>query len=188
MAFCMDESETENRSPENSPVEPSRAFGPAASGFQPLDPNVVHLWRVNQFITTAIWLFLALAGGSFLALAYPYLTPWLIAAWLVFACFRFWFWIWYPPRAFQTWGYHLDDKVLEIKSGVYFRTIQLLPLNRLQHVDLHSGPFERYFGLASLVLHTAGTHESTLVIPGLASQEAAKLRDHLVAIGGDDAV
>ena len=49
-------------------------------------------------------------------------------------------------------------------------------------------PLERAHGLASLILHTAGTHEATLVIPGLDADEAARLRDRLVAAGGDDAV
>jgi hypothetical protein len=55
-------------------------------------------------------------------------------------------------------------------------------------VDLHSGPIQRSLGLASLILHTAGTHHATIMIPGLDTVEAARLRDQLVAVGGDDAV
>ena len=76
----------------------------------------------------------------------------------------------------------------ETRHGIWWRQLQLLPLARLQHVDLHSGPIERSMGLASLLLHTAGTHEATVMIPGLDANEAVRLRDHLVAIGGDDGV
>jgi membrane protein YdbS with pleckstrin-like domain len=89
---------------------------------------------------------------------------------------------------YRAWGYRLDGKVLETRHGVLFRTMQLLPLARLQHVDLHNGPIERSLGLASLMLHTAGTHEATIVIPGLDTNEAVRLRDHLVVVGGDDGV
>jgi membrane protein YdbS with pleckstrin-like domain len=47
---------------------------------------------------------------------------------------------------------------------------------------------ERAHGLASLTMHTAGTHDAALVIPGLDADEAVRLRDRLVAVGGDDAV
>jgi membrane protein YdbS with pleckstrin-like domain len=69
-----------------------------------------------------------------------------------------------------------------------FHVAHLLPLSRLQHVDLHRGPLERAFGLASLILHTAGTHEARITIPGLDADEAVRLRDRLVEVGGDDAV
>jgi membrane protein YdbS with pleckstrin-like domain len=98
-----------------------------------------------------------------------------------------WLW-WYPRRAFQAWSYRLDGRVLELRSGVWFRLVRLLPLTRLQHVDLQRGPLERSFGLASLVLYTAGTQEASIAIPGLADAEAVRLRDTLVATGGDDGV
>jgi uncharacterized protein len=185
--FCMEESESTDYR-ENPPAETTSSFSPPDTEFQALDPNVIHLWRVNQFISSCILLFMASMGGLMLGFAYPFLARELVGAWIVFACFRLFLWVWYPPRAYRAYGYRLDEKVLEIKSGVYFRVLRLLPLNRLQHVDLHSGPFERYFGLASLLLHTAGTVESTLVIPGLTAGDAVKLRDHLVAVGGDDGV
>jgi len=78
--------------------------------------------------------------------------------------------------------------VLETRSGRVFQRARLLPLSRLQHVDIESGPLERMFGLAALVLHTAGTHSANIRIPGLEAVEAARLRDHLIEIGGDDAV
>jgi uncharacterized protein len=96
--------------------------------------------------------------------------------------------LWYPPRAYQAWGYRVEERVLEIRSGVWFRVVRLLPLSRLQHVDLHRGPLERAHGLASLTLHTAGSREASLGIPGLADADAERLRDQLAAVGGDDAV
>ncbi|MCX8155701.1 MAG: PH domain-containing protein [Verrucomicrobiae bacterium] len=101
---------------------------------------------------------------------------------------RLFLFFWYPPRAYANWGYRLDGTVLEIHFGIWWKTIQLLPLSRLQHVDLHSGPLERSLGLATLSLHTAGTHDAVLVIPGLDAGQAARLRDELVAKGGDDGV
>jgi uncharacterized protein len=155
--------------------------------FQSLDPRVVKLWRLRQAI------FAAVASG---ALLFPLTIHgfvaghWLgsVLGWLLIVGLLGWRVWWYPPRAYHGWGYRLDEKVLEIKEGIWFRTLTLLPLSRLQHVDLNAGPVERGLGLASLVFHTAGTHNAVIVLPGIEANRAKELRDHLIAIGGDDAV
>lgn len=181
------ENETSNLPPE--PLsQPSLVPPPPSGEFQKLDPRVIKLWRVHSLIGSAIVLgalAAAVVGFSLGITGAIYLA---IPIWLVLASVRVWSYFWFPKREYQHWGYRLNDKVLETSSGIWFRVIRLLPLTRLQHVDLQRGPIERYFGLASLVLHTAGTSEASITIPGLAEAEAERLRDHLVAIGGDDAV
>jgi hypothetical protein len=41
---------------------------------------------------------------------------------------------------------------------------------------LTRGPFDKLFGTASLVVHTAGTHNSIVVLPGLSPGRAAEIR------------
>ncbi|MDX2033173.1 MAG: PH domain-containing protein [Blastocatellia bacterium] len=114
--------------------------------------------------------------------------PWVAALMLATAAIGGAIAVWWPTRMYRAWGYRIDDRVLEIRSGVLWERVRLAPLSRLQHVDLHRGPFERKFGLASLVIHTAGSHSASIAIPGIEAAEAVRLRDHLVEIGGDDAV
>jgi len=153
-----------------------------------LDPRVVQLWRITGMIGVGVLLLVSL--GPLLGLG----AAWLggvtrgLLLWLpLTAMGGGWTW-WFPKRRHQAWGYRMNARVLETRSGVWFRVLKLLPLSRLQHVDLHRGPLERAYGLASLILHTAGTHEATHVIPGLDADEAVRLRDQLVAAGGDDGV
>jgi hypothetical protein len=175
-------------------IEPSSTPPPPLPGhsgsteFLPLDPRVITLWRLGRAVSAAITLTVLAVAGGVGSIKMPVLFPYIVGAWMLLAVHRVFMFFWYPPRAYRAWGYRLDGKVLETRSGVLFRVIQLLPLSRLQHVDLHRGPIERWLGLASLALHTAGTIQSTIVIPGLDAAEAARLRDQLVAIGGDDAV
>lgn len=176
----MDET---NLMPESAPV--GAEISPE---FIPLDPRVINLWRLTRLIGFGIVLLISLLGSLIAGLAAFDSVVGTLSGWGVLAVFFGWLTWWYPPRAYRAWSYRVDDRVLETRSGIWFRVIKLLPLSRLQHVDLHRGPLERANGLASLVLHTAGTHEATLVIPGLAAEDAARLRDRLVAAGGDDAV
>ena len=48
---------------------------------------------------------------------------------------------------------------------------------RVQHIDVTRGPLERYFGLATLVLHTAGTHNASIRISGLGEDDALAMRE-----------
>lgn len=167
---------------------PSGGASPPPAEFQPLDPRVVKLWRIHHLINSAILLGLLLIPAGITAVNVEGSFLWMLGFWLLLAAFRLILLFWWPPKNYRAWGYRLDGRVLETRHGVWIRTVQLLPLNRLQHVDLESGPFARMLGLASLLLHTAGTHQATIAIPGLDAGEAARLRDHLVTLGGDDGV
>jgi membrane protein YdbS with pleckstrin-like domain len=156
--------------------------------YQSLDPRVVKLWKIHSLIASGVLLVLGGIGVLILGFSQVIRWEWLISALGALAALRLYFFFWHQQRVYRNWGYRLDGRVLETRHGIWWRQVQLLPLPRLQHVDLHSGPIERSMGLASLMLHTAGTHEATIVIPGLDANEAVRLRDHLVAIGGDDGV
>jgi membrane protein YdbS with pleckstrin-like domain len=159
-----------------------------ATDFRRLDSRVVNLWRVSWLIGFGVLLLSLLIPVVSVGVAEPRALAWLASAWLATAAAAVWFGLWYPPRLYRSWGYRIDAKVLETRSGRLFQRARLLPLSRLQHVDIERGPLERMFGLAALVLHTAGTHSANVRIPGLEAAEAMRLRDRLIEIGGDDAV
>jgi len=52
---------------------------------------------------------------------------------------------------------------------------------RVQHIDVKRGPMDKLFGTASLVVHTAGTHNSIVTLPGLSPTRAADIRDDIRA-------
>lgn len=156
--------------------------------FQPLDPRAVKLWRTTYLIGFGLLILATLAVVISVGWAEPSVRIWLAVGWLALTAICLWFSFWFPPRYYHSWRWRIDAKVLELRHGRLVEQTRLIPLARLQHVDLQRGPLERLFGLASLVIHTAGTHAASTTIPGLEADLAARLRDHLVEIGGDDAV
>jgi len=179
--------------PAPAPV-PARHAAPALpplgseTGYQPLDPRALRLWQFTDLIAYAVLMGFLVLGGLAMMWALPRLTALAVTIWVAFGLLAVWTIVFYHPRNYGAWGYHLDRRVLLIRKGVWFRSIKLLPLPRLQHVDVKRGPLQRRFGLATLVLHTAGTHAAAIEIPGLDADEAVRLRDQLVAAGGDDGV
>ena len=57
----------------------------------------------------------------------------------------------------------------------------MVPFGRVQHIDVHQGPIERAYGLATLVLHTAGTHNASVALPGLGHDDALAMREDIRA-------
>ena len=162
-----------------------RGGGEPLPAFSMLDIRVIHVWRIQHLISSFILLLFLMVGGGVAVAQYRPAWPWVGAGWLAIALLRAMLLFWYPSRSYAEWGYRVDERVLETKHGILFRTVALLPLSRLQHVDLNRGPLERMFGLASLTLYTAGTQQAAIEIPGLEAREAARLRDQLVALGAE---
>ena len=161
---------------------------PGAEVYHALDPRVITLWRLSYLIGFGLLLLMCLPLVVTAIFVWGNWGLWAVAAWVALAALSGWLAYWRPPRLYRAWSYRIDGRVLETRSGLLVRLIRLLPLNRLQHVDLSRGPIERMLGLASLVLYTAGTSMASITIPGLEAEEAVRLRDELINIGGDDAV
>lgn len=84
---------------------------------------------------------------------------------------------WVPQRRYKRIGYQLGDKTLRVARGYLFRVDTIVPFVRVQHIDLSQGPIERLYDLSSLVVHTSGTLNSTVTLPGLPTAIAARMRD-----------
>lgn len=82
-----------------------------------------------------------------------------------------------PLRRWAACGYDLGGDRLRVVRGLLFRSDTVVPFGRVQHIDLDESPLERAFGLATLTVHTAGTHNASVKLPGLASDDAAAMRE-----------
>lgn len=93
----------------------------------------------------------------------------LVAVWLL------------PRRRYRAWGYRMGEDELVVKHGLFIRQVTVVPFGRVQHIDIGQGPIQRAFGLATLVLNTAGTRGSAVRLPGLLHGQAEEMRDHIRA-------
>ena len=82
-----------------------------------------------------------------------------------------------PQRIYRFLGYRLTGSLLQVVRGWMFHTDTIVPFVRVQHIDVTRGPVEKLFGTATLVVHTAGTHNSIVTVPGLAPESAEEIRD-----------
>jgi membrane protein YdbS with pleckstrin-like domain len=82
-----------------------------------------------------------------------------------------------PQRAYARLQYGVTDRLLQVVRGWLFHTDTVVPFVRVQHLDVLRGPFDKMFGTATLVVHTAGNHNSIVTLPGLAPETAEGIRD-----------
>ncbi len=159
---------------------------PAATATERLERRVVGYWILGDLLTSGV------LGALAWFVARPFLddhwdkwsTAWehlllgglgglLLLAFVV------------PPLAFARWRYAYLGDLLLLRYGILFVEERAVPVKRMQHVDLVRGPLERLFGLATLVVFTAGNEGSAFRVPGLRADVAQAMRDRILQARGD---
>lgn len=146
----------------------------------PLDSGQLWVMRIHGAIAAAVLIALALAVELVVATIPENLPPsgliaGLVALALIYPCLVS------PGRRYRAWGYRIESDELHTGHGVLTRVFTVVPFVRVQHIDVAQGPIERVFGVSRLMLHTAGTEHSLVVLPGLSAETAERLRDDIRA-------
>ncbi|GAB3736100.1 hypothetical protein GCM10028862_20450 [Luteimonas pelagia] len=142
---------------------PTAAFALPATAFGFFH---AHLWLVDAGWLPARWP-AALAG---------LLAGALVGAWLGRKQYRY-----------TAWRH--DRHGLALRKGRFWQKETRVPASRVQHLDVKRGPLQRQRRLATLVVHTAGTSQSSVTVPNMDDGDAARLREALsrqVEHGDDD--
>jgi len=92
----------------------------------------------------------------------------------------------WAPLVARSRGFAIRERDIHYKSGVAWRKTVSLPFNRIQHVELESGPLERFFKLTTLKFFTAGGGSTDMKIPALTFAQASKLRTYVIEKAGVD--
>jgi membrane protein YdbS with pleckstrin-like domain len=154
------------------------ATGCALEQSQVKMPGLLSLWRMMALGCVAL-----LVIGVWLLVIIMEIEVDLMAACLIYAPLSLGFigaWI-YAGKRFSAYEItFFPGQGIRVHSGVLWRKENWLPVARLQHLDVNQGPLGRKWGMASLALHTAGTHDHELVLHGLPTADAHTLRKILM--------
>ncbi|UOR16244.1 PH domain-containing protein [Qipengyuania aquimaris] len=170
--------ETQDASPKDAvPIEnpgPTTVADGSPDDLTQLDPRYKTMMR----LVAGLFAIVLLVGATIAELAIPGWTGvvWapvlLVVAYIVF---------YLPMRRYATRGYSLAEERLRVVRGVLFHSDTIVPFGRVQHIDVDQGPLERGFGLATLTVHTAGSHNASVSLPGLAHETALAMREDIRA-------
>ncbi len=157
-----------------------------------LDPNWVLVSRLSGGITAVIFTAVSLIGFLIAVFASSWRGPSVLLAfggWLLFvAALGTWTQVG-PALRYKRRRYRLNEMGLRIRRGLIWRAEISVPYSRIQHTDVSRGPIERWFGLSTLIVHTAGTENASIALDGLPAPRAYRIRDLLlIEVETDDAV
>lgn len=150
---------------------------PAPAEAQPLPPSALRLWRIRSgaivgfvaTLVTATGVLAIVAGEAILAAVAFGAVAVGVAAWWVATG-----WV------FRSYRWALLPETVELWRGVWIRRHEVLPRARVQNVTQTAGPVARSFGLATVVVHSAGVRTPNVQIPDLERDVAVALRAELL--------
>jgi membrane protein YdbS with pleckstrin-like domain len=164
---------------------------PVADGIEhPLDPRAVKVDRIAGWLVAGP--LLAVVGVLSLVFFQASIPGWikvlLVVLGVAMALGLAWSAHRWPAIAHRHASYRVDERGMEIRRGVNWRKVINVPRSRVQHTDVSQGPLQRRHGLATLVIYTAGTTYAKVELAGLDHATALRIREHLLAGEGGDAV
>ena len=168
--------------PEGAPGHPRGRFVPDGV-FRRLDEAYVPAARIAGWIGVSVVLVMIPMLITGVALVKEARWPFVLlmggAGLFVIAASIFGAHVW-PVLELRHTRWRIDTDGLEIRRGVVWRHTISVPRERIQHTDVAQGPIQRRFGLATLSVHTAGTHHSEIQLSGLSYETAQALRNDLL--------
>lgn len=84
-----------------------------------------------------------------------------------------------PPIRRRIWWFAIGDEEVDLHHGLLTITRTVVPMVRVQHVDLHRNALADRFGLAEIELHTAA---GSLTIPALDRDQAERIRRRVAVL------
>ncbi|MEM6982281.1 MAG: PH domain-containing protein, partial [Pseudomonadota bacterium] len=92
----------------------------------------------------------------------------------------------YSVFSIKLQGSALRTHDIAFKKGIIWQQVTILPLARVQHIEIHRGPIERKLCLASLRLYSAGGMSADLQISGLTHEKCKDIRQFVQSYRHDE--
>lgn len=134
--------------------------------FHRIHPTAVKLWRANGIVASVF--LMGISIPIFLFTSFWALIPGiLLSVHLIFLK---------PGLEYRQWLYKITDRFVDYTHGIFFTKRTIIPISRIQHLDIRQGPIQKRLGLANVVIFTAGqSHEIEAVL----SSEAQSMVDSI---------
>ncbi|MEZ5139246.1 MAG: PH domain-containing protein [Acidimicrobiales bacterium] len=142
----------------------------------PLSPRILLLWRLGWLGGTGLLLVIALLFAALAAdaPAAARVLPVVLVGAVGIALTVF-----VPAASYRRWRYGVTDDGIEIRHGLLVRQESSIPHFRVQHIDLHQGPLDRWRGIVKLSISTASP-ATDATLPGIEPEQARTLRARIL--------
>jgi membrane protein YdbS with pleckstrin-like domain len=148
---------------------PADAALPGDEGRRRLSERAVPYWRIQLALYAVPAAAIVTVLAVVLDVSSTLSTAAIVAAWVIAVAVV----AVVPPVRRGIWWYAIGEEEVDLREGLLVITRTVVPMVRVQHVDLHRGPISTRLGLAEIELHTAA---GSVTIPALDRDEAERIR------------
>lgn len=143
-----------------------------------ISEKAMKVWRISEsLINMGILVVLCIVFYLDVYFEWKYWIGWIIIGLLGMTVLSAIWGIFIEPSLKQKyWRYDVDEEFIQLKSGIWNKKHQLIPMTKVQSVELVQGPLLRKFQLYSI---SVGTMGSSHKIPAIPQEEARELRDQI---------
>lgn len=143
---------------------------------QQLDPKVIQYDKAESLVSALVGLVVCvLLIGVTLWFNWPvWLIPLYILLLVVISSLDYFL---LPALRLRSIRYEVHPLYLEIMKGVFFKSREIIPIERIQHIHIEEGPLSRKYHIRDVKVNTAGTSHD---IPLLLKDEAERLHDQIM--------
>lgn len=85
----------------------------------------------------------------------------------------------YPIIEYRQWRYIITNDKIEFTEGIYFVRKVIIPIIRIQHIQLNQGPINKFLNLCNISIFTAGGQHK---IPNIELKKAEEISEYLKEI------
>lgn len=165
-----------------------RHAGRRDDGWRTLPDRARSAWLVGEAIGCGIWLGVCGAVTAICMMNdwwgfWPRLVVALAAA---YAVLDLAFQPLQTKYAYAFYRFRIGERDLRTRRGWLFRRSTTVPYNRVQHVDTRQNPVLRYFGLTTVVVHTAADVVEIEALDAAEAERMVTLITERVANARDD--
>lgn len=144
---------------------------------QPVHPDYKKVLRFTWIITTLV--LMGIGAALWLILPGRILYNGMIVVGIVLLLLSIFHRI-YIEKSFAYLAYSVRTHDVIFQRGWITRSLRACPYRRIQNCSVQSGPIERRYGLATLIIYTAGSEGADMQLPGLEAEEADRLRHFIM--------
>jgi membrane protein YdbS with pleckstrin-like domain len=138
--------------------------------YKKIHPSAKKLWIINGIIFSLFTMGIAYVIYHF---AHNYISYWPLAIGGIISLLTIFV---HPFIEYKQWSYCIAEDRVEFTHGIYFSSKTIIPISKIQHLNITQGPVQKFFKLSSLEIYTAGqSHE----IEAIKTSEAEQIVENL---------
>ncbi|WP_291652397.1 PH domain-containing protein [Clostridium sp.] len=147
--------------------------------YQRLNKNAIKSWIIARLISTFIISVILIGGRIFLSkvmddfnaisFIFTMASIILISILLINSFIS-------PTIEYKQWRYKITNDKIEFTEGIYFIRKVIIPIIRIQHIQVNQGPINKFFNLYDISIFTAGGQHK---IPNIDSKRAEEISEYL---------